>query len=56
LELFFLGFIVVSAEKGVEIVLLPVLVRSLSPLNLLISLQLILMILQVPTSDDIVVP
>ena len=34
---------------------LPILVGSLSPLDLLISLELILVILEVPASDDVII-
>jgi hypothetical protein len=45
LELFFFGFVIVATEEWVKIVLLPVLVSGLGPLDLLIGLQLILVIL-----------
>ena len=54
-EFFFLLGIVEAAQEGIEVVVLPILVGSLSPLDLLICLQLILMILEIPASDDVII-
>jgi hypothetical protein len=44
LKVFFFGFVIVATKEWVEIVLLPVLVSGLGPLDLLIGLELILVI------------
>ena len=54
-EFTFLVGVVKSAQQGIEIVVLPILVGGFCSLDLLICLQLVLMVLQVPASDDIVI-
>lgn len=54
-EFFFLLGIVEATQEWVEVVILPILVGGLGPLDLLICLQLILVILEVPASDDVII-